>query len=147
MGEIDAEFAGEHSGHYYFKKNFRADSGIIAALIVLEYMAMNGVKLSELRELYDIYSSTGEVNFKVNDQEGLLKIIEQEFTVEECDYLDGLTVKSENWWFNLRPSNTEPLIRLNLEAKNETIRDEKLNVLQDIISTFAVDDANQGMTR
>ena len=147
MAETDAEFAGEHSGHYYFKKNFRADSGIIAALIVLEYMAMNGVKLSELRELYDIFSSTGEINFKVKDPVGLLKIIEQEFIAEDCDFLDGLTVKAENWWFNLRPSNTEPLIRLNLEAKNQTIRDEKLNVLQDIISTFAVDDANQDTIR
>tara|TARA_B100001778_G_scaffold292248_1_gene262730 strand:+ start:3708 stop:5084 length:1377 start_codon:yes stop_codon:yes gene_type:complete len=142
MAETDAEFAGEHSGHYYFKRNFRADSGIIAALIVLEYISMNGVKLSELRELYDIYSSTGEVNYRIQNHEELLKVIEQKFRNEESDYLDGLTVKSESWWFNLRPSNTEPLIRLNLEAKNQSKRDEILNILENIITAFDTGDGN-----
>ncbi|MBT94593.1 MAG: phosphomannomutase/phosphoglucomutase [Acidimicrobiaceae bacterium] len=147
MAETDAEFAGEHSGHYYFKRNFRADSGIIAALIVLEYMSRNNEPLSKLREQYDTYSSTGEINFKINDQENLLKTIEQEFTSEDCDFLDGLTVNSSNWWFNLRSSNTEPLVRLNLEAKSQIIRDEILNVLQGIISSFTLDDAIRDTTR
>ena len=142
MAETGAEFAGEHSGHYYFKGNFRADSGIIAALIVLEYMSMKGVKLSELREIYDVYSSTGEMNYRVRNQEELLKVVEQKFRSEETDHLDGLTVKSENWWFNLRPSNTEPLIRLNLEAKSKSKCDEMLNILENIIVAFDESDGN-----
>ena len=142
MAETGAEFAGEHSGHYYFKRNFRADSGIIAALIVLEYMSIKGVKLSKLRELYDVYSSTGEINYRVQDQEELLKVVEQQFRNEESDHLDGFTVKSENWWFNLRPSNTEPLIRLNLEATNQSKRDEMLNVVENIIAAFDQGDGN-----
>ena len=142
MAETGADFAGEHSGHYYFKGNFRADSGIIAALIVLECMSMKGVKLSELREVYDIYSSTGEINYKVQDQKGLLKVVEQKFRDEESDHLDGLTVKSESWWFNLRPSNTEPLIRLNLEAKSQSKCDEILNIIESIIVAFDQSDGN-----
>ena len=142
MAETGAEFAGEHSGHYNFKRNFRADSGIIAALIVLECMAMKGVKLSELREIYDVYSSTGEVNYRVRNQEELLKVVEQKFRNEETDHLDGLTVNSENWWFNLRPSNTEPLIRLNLEAKSKSKCDEMLNVIENIIVAFEESDGN-----
>ena len=142
MAETGAEFAGEHSGHYYFKRNFRADSGIIAALIVLEYMSMKGVKLSELREIYAVYSSTGEVNYRVRNQEELLKVVEQQFRNEKTDYLDGLTIKSENWWFNLRPSNTEPLIRLNLEAENKSKCDEMLNVVENIIVAFDESDGN-----
>ena len=90
MAETGAEFAGEHSGHYYFKGNFRADSGIIAALIVLEYMSMKGVKLSELREIYDVYSSTGEVNYRVRNQEELLKVVEQQFRNEKPIILTDL---------------------------------------------------------
>ena len=142
MAETGAEFAGEHSGHYYFKGNFRADSGIIAALIVLEYMSMKGVKLSELREIYDVYSSTGEVNYRVRNQEELLKVVEQQFRNEKTDHLDGLTIKSENWWFSLRPSNTEPLIRLNLEAESKSKCNEILNVIENIIVAFDESDGN-----
>ena len=142
MAETGAEFAGEHSGHYYFKRNFRADSGIIAALIVLEYMSMKGVKLSELREIYDVYSSTGEVNYRVQNQGELLKVVEQQFRNEKTDHLDGLTIKSENWWFNLRPSNTEPLIRLNLEAESKSKCDEILNSIENIIVAFDESDGN-----
>ena len=142
MAETGAEFAGEHSGHYYFKGNFRADSGIIAALIVLEYMSMKGVKLSELREIYDVYSSTGEVNYRVRNQEELLKVVEQQFRNEKTDHLDGLTIKSENWWFNLRSSNTEPLIRLNLEAESKSKCDEMLNIIENIIVAFDESDGN-----
>ena len=142
MAETGAEFAGEHSGHYYFKRNFRADSGIIAALIVLECMSMKGVKLSELREVYEGYSSTGEMNYRVRDHEELLKVGEQQFRDEEPDHLDGLTVKSENWWFNLRPSNTEPFIRLNLEARTKSKCDEMLNVIENIIVPFGESDGN-----
>ena len=142
MAETGAEFGGEHSGHYYFKRNFRADSGIIAALIVLEYMSITGLKLSKLRRIYDVYSSTGEINFRVQNQEKLLKLVEQQFRNEEIDHLDGITVKSENWWFNLRPSNTEPLIRLNLEAKNKSKRDEMLNIIRNVIVAFDESDGN-----
>ena len=142
MATTNAEFAGEHSGHYYFKKNFRADSGIIAALIVLEYMSDQEVNLSQLREKYDIYSSSGELNFAIKNPSELLEIVEQEFINEQSDSLDGLTITSDTWWFNLRPSNTEPLVRLNLEADNDTIREQMLVRLKGLIDTYSSDHGN-----
>ena len=142
MATSNAEFAGEHSGHYYFKKNFRADSGIIAALIVLEYMSDQEVNLSQLREKYDIYSSSGELNFAIKNPSELLEIVEQEFINEQSDSLDGLTITSDTWWFNLRPSNTEPLVRLNLEADNDTIREQMLVRLKGLIDTYSSDHGN-----
>ena len=105
-------------------------------------MSMKGVKLSELREIYDVYSSTGEVNYRVQNQGELLKVVEQQFRNEKTDHLDGLTIKSENWWFNLRSSNTEPLIRLNLEAESKSKCDEMLNVIENIIVAFDESDGN-----
>ena len=116
MAETGAAFGGEHSGHYYFRDNFRADSGLIAALVVLERLGNMGVTLSELRRSVERYAASGEINTRVEDQHAVLDRVARTYAAAEQDTLDGLTVDSGAWWFNLRPSNTEPLLRLNLEA-------------------------------
>jgi phosphomannomutase len=116
MAETGAAFGGEHSAHYYFRDNFRADSGSIAALVVLEQLCLAGEPLSELRKGYERYSQSGEINTRVDDTAVVIERVAAAFTDAPQDRLDGLTVDLDDWWFNLRPSNTEPLLRLNLEA-------------------------------
>jgi phosphomannomutase len=116
MAETDAVFAGEHSGHYYFRDNYRADSGLIAALVVLEQLSKAGVALSELRRPFERYAASGEINTVVEDQQAVMDRIAAAHAGAGLDRLDGLTVDHGDWWFNVRPSNTEPLLRLNLEA-------------------------------
>jgi phosphomannomutase len=116
MAETDAIFGGEHSAHYYFRDNWRADSGSIAALVVLEQLCRAGVPLSELRRPYERYAPSGEINTPVDDPEATIERIAAAFEGSAQDRLDGLTVDAGDWWFNVRPSNTEPLLRLNLEA-------------------------------
>jgi len=116
MAETGAAFGGEHSGHYYFRDNYRADSGIIAALVVLEALSTSGRPLSELRVPFERYVASGEINTEVGDPNTVIDAIAARFTDADQDRLDGLTVDLGDWWFNLRPSNTEPLLRLNLEA-------------------------------
>ncbi|MBN39679.1 MAG: phosphomannomutase/phosphoglucomutase [Acidimicrobiaceae bacterium] len=129
MAETDAAFAGEHSGHYYFRDNYRADSGLIAALLVMQEMSDREISLSLLRKDFGSYSSTGEINFHVDNPIDVIERISDTFSDHEHDYLDGLTVNGDKWWFNLRPSNTEPLLRLNLEADNAvTMEREFMNV-------------------
>lgn len=118
MREHNALFAGEHSGHYYFKDNFMADSGLIAAVIGLSLLSGSGKKLSELAAPYrTAYQQINETNFEVNDKQAVLDRITAAFSDAQTDTLDGLTVNFDNAWFNIRPSNTEPLLRLNAEAK------------------------------
>jgi phosphomannomutase len=118
MAETSALFGGEHSGHYYFRENFRADSGIIAAMTVLELMSKATLPLSELRKPFERYADSGEINTKVRDMARVLAGVEERYLAAgaSLDHLDGLTVDVGPWWFNLRTSNTEPLLRLNLEA-------------------------------
>jgi phosphomannomutase len=116
MAETGAIFGGEHSGHYYFKDNFRADSGIMATLVLLRVLSDEGVPLSELRKRYEPYAQSGEINFVVSDVPGAVAAVEDAFTDATVDLLDGLTVDAGDRWFNLRPSNTEPVLRLNVEA-------------------------------
>ncbi len=116
MARTGAAFGGEHSGHYYFADNYRADSGLIAALIVLETLSTAAMPLSELLAPLDRYASSGEINARVEDVEEVLRRTAAHFAELSQDWLDGLTVDGGDWWFNLRPSNTEPLLRLNLEA-------------------------------
>ena len=118
MAETNAIFGGEHSAHYYFRDNYRADSGSIAALIVLELLSQAGRPLSELRKPFERYADSGEINTKVADPHAVIERVAAAFSDAEQDRLDGLTVDLGSWWFNLRPSNTEPLLRLNLEASN-----------------------------
>ena len=134
MAETGAAFGGEHSGHYYFRDNFRADSGLIAALIVLEAMSREGKALSELLRPLDRYAASGEINFRVTDAAAVIEHVSSVFEANEQDRLDGLTVDCSDWWFNLRPSNTEPLLRLNLEAANPESRDAHVAELRQLIN-------------
>ncbi len=119
MAETGAVFAGEHSGHYYFRDNYRADSGLIAALVVLEQLCVAGVPLSELRRPLERYAASGERNTRAEDPPAVIERVAAAFSGRPQDRLDGLTVDGGDWWFNLRPSNTEPLLRLNLEAPTD----------------------------
>lgn len=124
MAETGAIFGGEHSAHYYFAGNYRADSGLIAAVLVLEQMSIRGIALSELRRPYERYAASGEINTTVNDAHAVIDRVAEAFSDSDQDRLDGLTVDLGDWWFNLRPSNTEPLLRLNLEAPTPAEVDE-----------------------
>jgi len=116
MAETGAAFGGEHSGHYYFRDNFRADSGMIASMFVLEALASEGKPLSEVLAPYRKYWNSGERNTEVADPTAKLKELAEGYVDGKIDWLDGLTVDYPDWWFNARPSNTEPLLRLNVEA-------------------------------
>jgi phosphomannomutase len=133
MAETGAAFGGEHSAHYYFRENFRADSGSIAALVVLEQLGLAGVPLSELRKPFERYAASGEINFRVDDPPAVIEQVAARFADASQDRLDGLTVDLGEWWFNLRASNTEPLLRLNLEAPDAPSVDQRVAELTDLI--------------
>lgn len=120
MAETGALFGGEHSGHYYFAENWRADSGIIAAMVVLELLSVAGQPLSELRRPFERYAASGEINLEVPDPAAVVDCVAERaperFGGATLDRLDGVSVDGGAWWFNVRPSNTEPLVRLNVEA-------------------------------
>jgi phosphomannomutase len=124
MAETDAVFGGEHSGHYYFRDNFRADSGCIAALVVAELLSRAGKPLSQVRKDFERYSASGEINTEVSDPKAVIDAIAARVSQVSPDaaqaWIDGLTVDHGDWWYNVRPSNTEPLLRLNLEAADPT---------------------------
>jgi phosphomannomutase len=121
MADTGAVFGGEHSAHYYFARNYRADSGLIASLLVLDELSRADQELSIVRKPFERYSQSGEINTQVADAAAVLAHVGREMAGCAQDRLDGLTVDAGTWWFNLRPSNTEPLLRLNLEAET---RDE-----------------------
>jgi phosphomannomutase len=118
MKETGAVFGGEHSAHYYFRDNYRADSGLIASLLVLEQLSVTGEPLSKLLAPLDRYAASGEINSTVDDPAAVIEHVAAAYSSGKQDRLDGLTVDNGSWWFNLRPSNTEPLLRLNLEASD-----------------------------
>jgi len=125
MAETGAVFGGEHSGHYYFKDNYRADSGLVAALVVLELLSKEEKPLSELRKPFERYAQSGEINSEVSDQDAVMEKVAEAYEDAEQDRTDGLTVDLGDWWFNLRPSNTEPKLRLNLEAATRADCDQR----------------------
>lgn len=125
MAETDAVFGGEHSGHYYFRDNYRADSGLIAAVIVLEQRSRADRPLSEVLEPFRRYFASGEVNSRVTDTAAATERVAEALAAGRQDRLDGLTVQFADWWCNVRPSNTEPLLRLNVEARTQELLDEK----------------------
>ena len=134
MAQSGAVFGGEHSGHFYFADFWRADSGMLAALYALAELMDTDKSLSEILDSYDRYFSSGEINTQVKDASKSINLIRKKYEKEnEIDELDGLTVTSEKWWFNLRPSNTEPLLRLNVEADSPKlmaeIRDTVLSLI------------------
>jgi phosphomannomutase len=136
MRKHDAAFGGEHSGHFYFRDNYFADSGIIAMLTVAELVGRQEDPLSELLGPIDPYLRSGEINSEVEDQDEVMKRVEEHYAERddpEIDYLDGLTVDYGDWWFNLRPSNTEPLLRLNVEASGRETMEKKRDELLELI--------------
>lgn len=135
MAETGAVFGGEHSAHYYFKDNFRADSGLIAVMMMIEEMSRTGQPLSEMRQGYERYSSSGEINTQVEDAQSVIDFVAAHYGRYEQDRLDGLTVDCGSWWFNLRPSNTEPLLRLNLEAPDRDQCDERVAEVLSLVTS------------
>jgi len=127
MRKEDAIFGGEHSGHFYFRQNWYADSGLIAMLTVLQLISKKDQTLSEVLKPIDTRVRSGEINSEVADPQAVMKQVEQVYQDQggDVDHLDGLTVGFKDWWFNLRPSNTQPLLRLNVEAQNEDLLHEK----------------------
>jgi phosphomannomutase len=137
MAETAAVFGGEHSGHFYFRDFWFADSGMLAALHTLAALGGQGEPLSRLMAAYSRYHASGEINSQVSDQAEATARVKQAFAGRprvSTDELDGLTVSAGDWWFNLRPSNTEPLLRLNVEAGDEiamaALRDEVLGIVR-----------------
>jgi phosphomannomutase len=133
MAETGAIFGGEHSGHYYFRENYRADSGLIAAMIVLAQLSEANVPLSELLAPFRRYSASGEINTEVKDPLATIELVAEALKDGEQDRLDGLTVEFDDWWCNVRPSNTEPLLRLNVEARTDELLREKTAMVLEII--------------
>jgi phosphomannomutase len=125
MAETGAVFGGEHSGHYYFRDNYRADSGLIASVVVLELISQSDRPLSEMRKPFERYAASGEINTRVADPAAVIERVAAAYADATSDRLDGLTVDLGDWWFNLRPSNTEPLLRLNLEAADRAACDAR----------------------
>jgi phosphomannomutase len=137
MAETGAVFGGEHSGHYYFRDNWRADSGIIAAMMVLEQLSRNDVPLSELRKPVERYAQSGEINTTVSDPPAVIERVAAAYADFPQDRLDGLTVELGDWWFNLRASNTEPLLRLNVEEADRPACDAHTDEVLDLIRSEA----------
>ncbi len=129
----DAVFAGEHSGHYYFRDNFYADSGLIAAVVAIQALSDSGKKLSELADEFRTYPTITETNFEVADKDVVLERVKTAFADGDQDDLDGLTVSYPTKWFNLRASNTEPVMRLNAEAETEAELSELVNHVKKVI--------------
>lgn len=136
MAQTGAVFGGEHSGHFYFKDFWRADSGMLAALHAIAALgsAEEGTTFSTIIAEYDRYPMSGEINSTVDDQQARIAALKKQYSSYPSDELDGLTITGPTWWFNVRPSNTEPLLRLNVEADDlptmERVRDEVLRVIR-----------------
>jgi phosphomannomutase len=129
MRQHDAPFGGELAGHFYYRANFTADSSIITLIEVLNHMRDTGRPLSELVAPLRRYHGTGEINFHVDDKEAMIRHLSEIFGDGTVDFLDGVTVQYRDWWFNVRPSNTEPLLRLVLEARTRELMEEKKSLL------------------
>ena len=119
MADTGAVFGGEHSAHYYFARNYRADSGLIATMLLLDELSRSDAPLSQVRVPFERYIASGEINTEVGDPAAVLAHVSELMSGHDQDDLDGLSVDAGTWWFNLRPSNTEPLLRLNLEATTQ----------------------------
>jgi phosphomannomutase len=133
MAETGAIFGGEHSGHYYFRKNYRADSGLIAAVVAMGELSSAGQPLSDVLAPFRKYFDSGEINSRVDDPKAKVEQIATALVDGRQDRLDGLTVEYPDWWFNVRPSNTEPLLRLNVEATTAELLARKTAMMLDLI--------------
>ena len=140
MREENAIFAGEFSGHYYFRDTGYCDNGIFTMIQMLNLLAMKDEPLSRLIQPLRKYHSTGEVNMRVSSKETVMDALDTAFSDAGIDHLDGITAQYDSWWFNVRASNTEPLIRLNLEANTLALMEKKktevLRVIRDTDPTM-----------
>lgn len=134
MREVDAPFGGEASGHYYFRDNWYADSGLIAAVVALGVLSASDKKLSELAAEYQRYAAIPETNFEVADKDAAIDRIAAEFEGEQQSRMDGLLVTNDDWWVSVRASNTEPLLRLNAEASTQQKLDELVATVTELIT-------------
>lgn len=138
MKDNKAIMGGEQSAHYAFRDNANADSGAIAFLIMLQLISQDGRKLSEIISEFQVYAKTDEINFEVKDNKAVLAKIKEKYSDGQQDKLDGLTVVYDNWWFNIRPSNTEPVLRATVEADTQELLDEKKAELINFIKGYAL---------
>ena len=146
MAETGAVFGGEHSGHYYYRDNYRADSGVITALLVLELMSTADRPLSELLQPYRRYADSGEINTEVPDPVAAVEAVAalEAAKGSQIDRLDGLTVDHGEWWYNLRPSNTEPLLRLNVEAADDGSCARHVSEVLEMVRAVALEKPGNG---
>ncbi len=130
LRDSHAVFGGELSGHFYYRDNYYADSGVITLVHVLNIVSETKTPISELIKPLRRYYSSGEINFKIEDKQAKMDELAKRYSDGQIDNLDGVTIQYKNWWFNCRPSNTEPLLRLNVEAKSKELLDEKLSEIE-----------------
>jgi phosphomannomutase len=135
MRRHGSPFGGELAGHLYYRDNYTADSSILTVVEVLDLMRDSGRPLAELARPLRRYHGTGEINFHIDDKDGMIRHLAEAFSDGEIDYLDGITVQYDDWWFNVRPSNTEPLLRLVLEARTAELMEEKKALLLEHLGT------------
>jgi phosphomannomutase len=135
MADADAIVGGEASGHFYFRDNWYCDSGMLTLICVINALTRHQCSLSGLIQPFLVYASSGERNYENEDKEGTLRRLAERHADGEIDYLDGVTIQYRDWWFNVRPSNTEPLLRLNAEAQNEELLQRKLAELTPMLGT------------
>jgi phosphomannomutase len=141
MAEYGCVFGGELAGHYYLKDFYNCDSAIMAAVIVLDVLSelkMKNIKFSELVDEINCYANSGEINYKIENKQGVIEkvknyVLEREKPVTHTD-LDGYRFDFKDWWFNIRPSNTEPYLRLIVEADNQKMLDQKLEMFKSLIA-------------
>jgi phosphomannomutase len=131
LRDSNAVFGGELSGHFYYRDNFYADSGVITLVHILNIVSGADVPISELIKPLRRYYQSGEMNFEVEDKAAKMKELADRYSDGQIDHLDGVTISYEDWWLNCRPSNTEPLLRLNVEAKSKPLLDEKVSEIAD----------------
>ncbi|MFV0309040.1 MAG: phosphomannomutase/phosphoglucomutase [Desertimonas sp.] len=135
MADTGAIFGGEHSAHYYFARNYRADSGLIATMLLLDELSRSDAPLSKVREPFERYAASGEINTEVGDTAAVMAHVSEVMADFDQDDLDGLSVDAGDWWFNLRPSNTEPLLRLNLEATTQDVCDTRVAEILSLLTS------------
>jgi phosphomannomutase len=133
LRDSHACFGGELSGHFYYRDNYFADSGMITLVHMLNIISQSGKPLSEMIAPLKRYFSSGEVNFRVENKDAMMKELARKYSQGQVDDLDGVTVQFKDWWFNVRPSNTEPLLRLNVEAKNADLLKDKFDELKGML--------------
>lgn len=134
LRETGAIFGGELSGHYYFRDHGNSDSGLLAFVTILNILSENDKPLSELMAPFRKYYHSGEINFDIEDKDGMIAKFEKRYSAGKLDHLDGLTVEYDEWWFNVRKSNTEPKLRLNLEATSLELFEEKLAEIKELLN-------------